>query len=39
MALVLTHDERREFEARLRSRKIRSEDARLGTENAELKGG
>jgi hypothetical protein len=27
MALVLTHDERTEFEARLRSRKIRSEDA------------
>jgi transposase len=28
MALVLTHDERTELEARLRSRKIRSEDAR-----------
>jgi hypothetical protein len=28
MALVLSHDERRELEARLRSRKIRSEDAR-----------
>ena len=28
MALVLTHDERTELEARLRSRKIRAEDAR-----------
>jgi transposase len=28
MALVLTHDERSELEARLRSRKIRAEDAR-----------
>ena len=28
MALVLTHAERTELEARLRSRKIRSEDAR-----------
>ena len=28
MALVLTHDERADLEARLRSRKIRSEDAR-----------
>jgi transposase len=28
MALVLSHDERTELEARLRSRKIRAEDAR-----------
>src|SRR4030095_17080788 len=28
MALVLTHDERTELEARVRSRKIRAEDAR-----------
>jgi transposase len=28
MTLVLTHDERTELEARLRSRKIRAEDAR-----------
>ena len=28
MALVLTHDERTELESRLRSRKIRAEDAR-----------
>ena len=28
MALVLTHDERTELESRLRSRKVRAEDAR-----------